>query len=157
MTFQAGRKLAESTQAKQRAEISLDKSERSSEMLEDLLMLLDQIEDRNLAEFARDLAESDAADFDEDIAAKRDVFLQHKIKFEKMRDSQNNEVKRLQAQLEGEKSRLKVVTTQKIRLQSQVENLETIKNTMPDWCHKSDNVNEIADTRLEASDISEQS
>ena len=83
MTFQAGRKLAESTQAKQRAEISLDKSERSSEMLEDLLMLLDQIEDRNLAEFARDLAESDAADFDEDIAAKRDVFLQHKIKFEK--------------------------------------------------------------------------
>ena len=148
--------MAESTQARQKAENSLEKSEKSSEMLADLEMILAQIEKKNLAQFARDLAERDAADFDFDIAAIREQFVEHKDLFDKMRAAQANEVKRLQAQLENEKSRLSLVTSQKTRLEGQVKNLENIKNTMPDWCHKSDNVNEIADNRRD-SDIFEQS
>lgn len=134
----------------------MEKVDHADKYLTELLQLLSEIDRRNTKQILADMMDDNFVEALDDV---QQSYEKHKKTFDDIKSNYEVNLTHLTNQLEKDKSELHQVTEKKERLKSQVENLEQVSSTMPNWCHTNDNANEIGDSRSSRpdADIVEQS
>jgi SUMO ligase MMS21 Smc5/6 complex component len=124
----------------------VEKIKQADENLEVLLQLLAQIKSKNINQIL-DIDNSRQVDIERDVQRIAAVYQEQQEKFDAMKKNNEESVQKLKNQLVEDRKKLEGVTNQKSLLEAQVENLETISASMPNWCQSESNVAELGDSR----------